>query len=189
MINHQTACYLVETAADAVQADADHFREVLDRIPAPIYVTDRDGTITYFNAPCAELAGRTPTAGTDKWCVTWKLFTTDGKPLPHDQCPMAVTLREGRPVRDVEAIAERPDGTRFHFRPFSTPLFDAEGVLCGGVNLRLDVSEQRPPAYLQEQAAQCRRLAEECRDLNMAKTLARIAAKYEEQALRPARIS
>ena len=189
MITNQTACYLVETAADAVQADDEHFRDMLDRIPAPIYVTDRDGTITYFNEPCVELAGRTPTVGADKWCVTWKLYTTDGDELPHDQCPMAVTLREAKPVRDAQAVAERPDGTRFHFVPFPTPLFDGAGELKGAVNLLLDVTEQRPPAYLQEQAEQCRRLAASCTDLAMAETLARMAAKYDEQAQRPAHVS
>jgi hypothetical protein len=49
---------------------------------------------------------------------------TDGTPLPHDQCPMAIALKENRPVRGVEAVAERPDGTRVPFIPFPTPLRD-----------------------------------------------------------------
>ena len=49
--------------------------------------------------------------GSDEWCVTWKLYWPDGTPLPHDQCPMAVALKEGRAIRNAEAIAERPDGT------------------------------------------------------------------------------
>jgi PAS domain S-box-containing protein len=182
MINDQTACHLVETAADAILADSDGFHAVLDAIPAAIYVTDTEGTITYFNRNCVELAGRTPLVGTDKWCVTWKLFTTDNEALPHDQCPMAVALRERKPVRDVEAVAERPDGSRFHFVPFPTPLFDAEGNLAGAVNLLLDVTEQRKPEYLRAQADRCRRLAEACSDRDMTGALALMAAKYDEQA-------
>lgn len=47
--------------------------QVLGSIPVPIFVTSSDGVITYFNRACVPFAGRTPTAGKDKWCVTWKL--------------------------------------------------------------------------------------------------------------------
>lgn len=184
MINDQTACHLVETAADAILADREGFHAVLDELPAAIYVTDTEGTITYFNRGCVELAGRTPQLGADKWCVTWKLFTPDNEPLPHDQCPMAVAIRDRKPVRDAEAIVERPDGSRFHMVPFPTPLFDADGKLAGAVNLLLDVSEQRTPEYLREQAERCRRLGSACLDPAMTEALALMAAKYEEQAHR-----
>ncbi len=186
MINHQTACHLVETAAEAIQSSSGDFRTVLDAIPAAIYVTDPGGTITYFNPVCAKLAERTPRPG-DKWCVTWKLYTTDGEELPHDKCPMAVALREKRRVRDAEAIAERPDGTYFQFAAYPTPLFDREGKLSGAVNLLLDVSAQRTPSYLQEQAAQCRQLAAACSDDGAAETLVLMAAKYDEQSLKLSR--
>ena len=55
---------------------------------------------------------------------------------------MAVALKERRPVTGVEAIAERPDGTRRRFAPYPTPLFDEAGVLIGGVNMLLDVTER-----------------------------------------------
>src|SRR2546430_16731334 len=97
------------------------FRGMLDALPAAIYVTDRHGKITYFNPACVAFSGRTPELGSDHWCVTWKLFYPDGTPMPHDQCPMAIALREGRVVRGQEAIAERPDGSRGWFEPYPTP--------------------------------------------------------------------
>src|SRR5688572_30327532 len=115
-----TATLVVETAVDSIHRNPGNFRAALDDIPAAIYVADVEGTITYFNSACVALAGRTPEVGRDKWCVTWRILTTDGEHLPHDQCPMAVAIRERRPVRDVEAIAERPDGTRVHFVPYPT---------------------------------------------------------------------
>jgi PAS domain S-box-containing protein len=116
---------------------------LLSAIPAAIYTTDADGKITYFNEAAVELAGRTPTLGSDEWCVTWKLYWPDGTPLPHDQCPMAVALREGRPVRGKEAIAERPDGTRVPFIPFPTPIRDGSGNVVGAINMLVDVSERK----------------------------------------------
>ncbi|MBC3375897.1 PAS domain S-box protein [Pseudomonas sp. SWRI92] len=119
-----------------------HMRNLLEALPAAVYTTDADGRINFFNRAAVELSGRTPRLG-DLWCVTWKLFTTDGNPLPHDQCPMAVALKENRPIRGVEAIAERPDGTRVPFTPYPTPLHDAEGNLVGAINMLVDITERK----------------------------------------------
>jgi len=117
--------------------------ELLAAIPAAIYTTDEQGKITYFNQAAVEFSGRTPTLGSDEWCVTWKLFMPDGTPLPHDECPMAIALKEGRAVRGVEAVAERPDGTRVPFIPFPTPLRDSFGRINGAINMLVDISERR----------------------------------------------
>src|SRR5215218_5758343 len=143
LLSIQTASELVDSAATTVSSNPDAFHETLDALQSPIYVTDIQGTITYFNKACVKLAGRIPDLGRDQWCVTWKLFTTGGEPLPHDVCPMAVAIREKRAVRDVEAIAERPDGTRVYFVPFPTPYFDASGNMAGAVNLLLEIDPER----------------------------------------------
>ena len=118
-------------------------QELLAAIPAAIYTTDVDGKITYFNEAAVALAGRTPEIGSDEWCVTWKLYWPDGTPLPHDECPMAIALKEGRPIRNAEAVAERPDGTRVPFIPYPTPLRDANGKIIGAINMLVDISERK----------------------------------------------
>ena len=60
-------------------------RRVLDALPAAIYTTDTAGRITYYNQAAADLAGRRPELGEDKWCVTWRLYWPDGTPMPHDR--------------------------------------------------------------------------------------------------------
>jgi PAS domain S-box-containing protein len=116
--------------------------ELLDALPVAVYMTDADGRITYYNEAAADLWGCRPQVGSSQWCGSWRLFWPDGRPLPHDECPMAVSLKEGRPVRGVEAIAERPDGTRVRFMPYPTPLRDASGRVTGGINLLTDVTER-----------------------------------------------
>ena len=114
-------------------------REILDALPAAVYTTDADRRVTMFNQAAATFAGREPQLGTDTWCVTWKLYQPDGTPMPHDQCPMATALKEQRPVRGLEGIAERPDGTRVRFIPYPTPLYDSSGVMVGAVNMVVDI--------------------------------------------------
>jgi PAS domain S-box-containing protein len=130
-------------AEEALRDSERRLHELLAAIPAAIYTTDAEGKITYYNEAAVEFAGRRPEVGSDEWCVSWKLYWPDGTPLPHDRCPMALALKENRPIRGTEAIAERPDGTRIPFIPFPTPLYDAEGNLVGAINMLVDVSERK----------------------------------------------
>src|ERR1700686_4177950 len=118
-------------------------RAVLDALAVAVYVTDALGNITYYNDAAADLWGHGPELGQAHWCGSWKLYWPDGSPLPHDQCPTAVALREGRPVRGMEAVAERPDGTRVPFIPYPTPLYDASGELIGAVNMLVDITDRK----------------------------------------------
>jgi PAS domain S-box-containing protein len=117
--------------------------QVLDKLPAAVYITDAEGKITYFNEAAAALWGYRPTLNSDQWCGSWRLYWPDGRPMRHDECPMAVALKEQRIVRGGEAIAERPDGTRVPFMAFPTPLYDASDTMIGAVNMLVDVSERQ----------------------------------------------
>jgi PAS domain S-box-containing protein len=116
------------------------FREILDAIPVAIYTTDAQGRLTYFNPAAVTLSGRVPELGTDNWCVTWKMFLADGTPLPHDQCPMAIALKGGEVASGMECIGERPDGSRFWFKPHPAAIRDPEGQIIGGVNVLIDLT-------------------------------------------------
>lgn len=130
-------------AQQALQEREQWFHDLLEALPAAIYTTDAEGRITFYNQAAIDLSGRRPKLGSDEWCVTWKLYQTDGTPLPHDQCPMALALKEDRAIRGSEAMAERPDGTLLSFTPYPTPLHDGTGKLVGAVNMLVDVTEQK----------------------------------------------
>ena len=130
-------------AAPCVIESEQRFREMLDALPAAIYTTDAQGKLTHYNRAAVEFSGREPELGSDHWCVTWKLYYPDGRPMPHDECPMAIALKEGRIVRGAEAIAERPDGTRIWFMPYPTPLRDEAGTIIGGINMLVDITERK----------------------------------------------
>jgi EAL domain-containing protein (putative c-di-GMP-specific phosphodiesterase class I) len=125
--------------AQAGVADDRWFREVVAQLPLALYATDADGRVTYFNEAAARLVGRQPRLWHDRWCIAHRLFQVDGSPLAHEDCPLAVALREDRPIRGIEALAERPDGSRVRFMPLPTPLYDAEGKLAGAINVMVDV--------------------------------------------------
>ena len=155
---------------------------LLDDMPVPIYLTDGEGWVTFFNGAAVDFAGRTPVRGEDRWCVTWRLHTEGGAFLPHEQCPMAIAIRERRPVRGAVAVAERPDGTRVLFTPYATPILDEAGDLSGAVNILIDVTDERQAAALKAQAQRCRRLAMSVGDPQTVRTLKLMADDYDDKA-------
>ncbi len=166
----------LHTAVDALRRGGD-WRSILDEFPIPVYTTDAEGAVIYCNDACADFAGRDPQLGSDRWCVTWKLYTLSGEPLPHEDCPMARALKEKRDVHDDIIIVERPDGRRVACRAYPTPHFDADGQIEGAVNLLVEVTQEQSEELL-EQAARCRRLSRATTDARASEVLASMARGY-----------
>ncbi|HVU18284.1 MAG TPA: PAS domain S-box protein [Candidatus Didemnitutus sp.] len=118
-------------------------RELVRALPIAVYMCDASGLITLFNAAAVALWGRTPEIGTEYWCGSYRIYDAAGGPLALDQCPMAVTLRESRPVRGIEIIIERPDGSRRHVLPHPEPIRDTSGAMVGVVNMLLDITDEK----------------------------------------------
>ena len=135
---------VIAAAASAIPAPFHpNFHQVVEALPAAVYVTDAEGRITYYNAAAVELWGYRPPLGDSRWCGSWRLYWLDGTPMAHDECPMAMAIKENRAITGIEAIAERPDGSRVRFMPFPKPLHDETGALIGAVNMLVDVTDRR----------------------------------------------
>jgi PAS domain S-box-containing protein len=171
---------VLETVLAAISSSPE-WRDALDELPVPIYTTDPEGAVTYWNRACIDFAGRQPELGSDRWCVTWKIYTMTGEFMPHDQCPMAEAIRKREVVRGKVAIALRPDGSRRAFCPYPTPLYDSDGNFSGAVNLLVDVTDEQEDA-LAEQAGRCRRLADAMYTRETKNVLNRMADQFDQTA-------
>jgi PAS domain S-box-containing protein len=126
----------------ALDASAtNRYQSFLEALGVATYTTDAEGRITFFNDAAAALWGRKPDLG-EAWCGSLRLLATDGSPMRHDECPMAIALREQRAVRGGQAIAVRPDGSRVRFEAYPSPLFDESGRLVGAINVLIDVTDR-----------------------------------------------
>ncbi|MFZ1883936.1 MAG: PAS domain S-box protein [Rhodoplanes sp.] len=117
--------------------------ELLQALPAAIYVTDAAGRISFYNEAAAGLWGQRPELGKSESYVSWKLYRPDGTPLPDDETPTAIALKTKQSHSGIEAIAYRQDGTQVPFLAYPTPLFDKAGNLTGVINTLVDITERR----------------------------------------------
>jgi PAS domain S-box-containing protein len=119
------------------------YRELIQGIAQAVYTTDADGHVLLYNEAAVELWGRRPEVGKDMWYGSLRIYGTDGEPMALEDCPMAIALKENRPVRGVEIVIERPDGTRSSVLPSPTPILDSYGRLVGAINVLFDITNRK----------------------------------------------
>ena len=120
-----------------------YYRSLINGLPVPIYTTDPDGRLTWYNQAAVEMWGREPEIGKESWCGFQRVYDQDYQPLDMEKSPIGVTVAQSQSVRGAEVIAERGDGTRFNILPYPTPLFNTAGDMVGAVNMLFDITEQK----------------------------------------------
>jgi PAS domain S-box-containing protein len=121
------------------------FRALLEKLPAGAYTCDPDGLITYFNQHAAQLWGRSPKLNdpVDRFCGSFKLYAMDGSPIMHDQCWMALALKNNLEYDGHEIVIEHPDGKRLTALAHANPIHNEMGQLLGAVNVLVDISDRK----------------------------------------------
>ena len=118
------------------------WQALLRELPVAVYMTDAAGWITFYNEAAAKLWGYRPEIGKARYNGALRLFRPDETLLPHEEAPLARSLRETRPILGMHAVVERPDGSRVHVATYPTPLFNAAGDRTGAANVLIDVTER-----------------------------------------------
>ena len=121
------------------------FRGLLEKLPAGAYTCDPEGLITYYNQHAVQLWGRQPKLNdpVDRFCGSFKLYALDGSPITHDQCWMALALKNALEYNGHEIVIERPDGQRRTTLAYASPISDDGGQLVGAVNVLVDISDRK----------------------------------------------
>ncbi len=110
----QAASFVERCAHEEILRDSEErFRQLANLLPVALYTCDAGGVITYSNPKAAEIWGRKPRLGDtdERFCGSEQMVLDSGEVLPHDQCPMAVALRDGSSFRQAAVNVRRPDGS------------------------------------------------------------------------------
>ncbi|WP_169977264.1 GGDEF domain-containing protein [Tautonia rosea] len=119
--------------------------QVLDTLPAAAYTCDVSGLITYCNRNAVDVWGRTPRINdpADRFCGSYRLFYADGRLMPHEECWMALALRDQASYNGQEVVIEQPSGAIRWALAHANPMRDAEGRLLGASNVLVDITDRK----------------------------------------------
>jgi PAS domain S-box-containing protein len=122
------------------------YRTLFDFVPVAVYTCDAEGLIQEYNQNAVELWGREPKTNDPKesYCGSFKIFYPDGRPMPHEKCPMARVLHGERlKASDLEIVVERNNGARRHVLVNPTALKNERGKIIGAINCLHDITERK----------------------------------------------
>ncbi|MEO7206829.1 MAG: hypothetical protein ABI145_08575 [Steroidobacteraceae bacterium] len=106
-------------------------------LPVAAYTCDAAGRITYFNPLAEAVWGRAAKLrdSAERYCGSHRLYFSDGRPMPHHECWMALALLDDKPFNGQEILIERQDGSRTCGIAYANPLRDSQKRVIGAVNL------------------------------------------------------
>ena len=77
-------------------------RNLMSSLTTPAFLVDEDGVVVYYNDAAGNMlgvrfeeAGRMPP---EEWGSAFGPFDKDGEPIPFEQLPLTIALRQGRAV-------------------------------------------------------------------------------------------
>lgn len=133
-------------AEEAIRQSEQRYRTLFDLVPVAVYTCDAEGLIQEFNQRAVELWGREPKKNdpAEKFCGSFKIFYPDGRPMPHQKCPMARVLHGERlRANDLEIVVERSDGARENVLVSPTALKNERGKIIGAINCLHDITVRK----------------------------------------------
>ena len=102
-----------------------------------------------------ELWGREPKINdpVDRFCGSFKLFTTEGLPIAHDECWMALALETARPTTSRKSSSNARTASRCLVLAYANPFLDERGELVGAVNVLVDITDRKRGELARSQLA------------------------------------
>src|ERR1700675_2956204 len=131
---------------EEIQRSEERYRTLFDLVPVAVYVCDADGIIQEYNRRAVELWGHEPGRNGEgsRFCGSYKIYYPDGRPMAHEECPMARALRGEKLIpKDLEIVVERPDGEKRDVIPAPRVVLDERGNIVGAINCLFDITERK----------------------------------------------
>jgi PAS domain-containing protein len=111
-------------------------RQLASYLSTPVFLVGEDGSLLFYNEAAEGILGRhfseTGALGVDEWSKMWTPSGPGGQPIPPDEVPLVIALREKRPTRRDLWITGH-DGVRRHIDVLAFPLMGIAGGFVGAI--------------------------------------------------------
>lgn len=133
-----------QRAEQALEAEREFLRALLDNIQDGIVACDAEGTLTLFNRATQVMHGLpVESLPVERWSQHYDLFMADGKtPMRTEDIPLFRAF-QGEPVQDVEMVIAPKVGRPHILLASGRAFYDAQGTKIGAVVSMHDITERR----------------------------------------------
>jgi PAS domain-containing protein len=111
-------------------------RDFASRLATAVFLVDPDGTLIYYNEGAERILGQPFVEGrpmpAQEWSTAFSPVDDDGAPLPLDELPLGIALRDRQPAhRDLRIVGG--DGILREIEVTAIPLFAHADEFVGAV--------------------------------------------------------
>ena len=153
------------TEAAAGQSSDRRLQDVLDALPAGVWVVDQRGQIELANAASKEIWGGTPETALSPVGKDQAWWTETGQPVPPEEWGVTRALERGESSSHEELTVETADGAQKVIQNSAAPIRDAGGEIVGAVNVSEDITAKKVAEFTQrDQDERQRKLDEQQRE-------------------------
>lgn len=116
-------------------------RDLASQLSTPMFIVDTEGALIYFNEPAEAILGKTwaetGELSADEWGTVFEPRTEDDEPIPPDEVPLMIALRERRAGHRSIRITGL-DGQAHQISVTSIPLMPHSDEIVGAVSIFWD---------------------------------------------------
>jgi PAS domain-containing protein len=128
-------------------------RNLLSSVSTPAFLVGELGRLLFYNEAAAALLGRrfeeSGTMTAEEWTTEFGPFNDDEEPIPYDENPATIALRDGRPFHGVFRICG-VGGHHYDIAASAIPIVGAGGA-SGGIVIFWPVAEDSGEAMTVEE--------------------------------------
>lgn len=108
-----------------------HARNLITGLSTPAFLVDEDGVVVFYNDAAGMILGRrfeeSGHMAPDEWGTAFEPVDRDGKPVPVEELPLSIALRQARPVYSRLRIRSL-DGQEHEIHVSAIPILTMEGL-------------------------------------------------------------
>ncbi len=105
-------------------------RNLMSALSTPAFLVDEGGLLVFYNEAAGILLGKRfeelGTVGPEEWGSMFGPFDTQGEPIPYDELPLVVAVRNGRPAHGNFEVRST-DGALHSVEVSAFPILTAHG--------------------------------------------------------------